>query len=79
MVYPHYLAPTPAMLVAQVNPELTETNLATGFTVAEGSLMHGSVGKPDDTACDFRTAHDVTLWPIQVTEAKYFSFAPTCR
>lgn len=76
MVYPHYLVPTPAMLVAQLNPELTETNLATGFTVPRGSLMHGSVGKADDTACDFRTAHDVTLWPIQVAEAKYFSFAP---
>jgi type VI secretion system protein ImpG len=76
MVYPHYVAPTPALLVAQINPELTETNLATGFTVPRGSLMHGMVGREDDTACDFRTAHDVTLWPIQVAEAKYFSFAP---
>jgi type VI secretion system protein ImpG len=76
MVYPHYVAPTPALLVAQINPELTETNLATGFTVPRGSLMHGMVGREDDTACDFRTAHDVTLWPMQVAEAKYFSFAP---
>jgi len=76
MVYPHYLAPTPAMLVAQLNPELTETNLATGFTVPRGSLMHGMVGGDDATACDFRTAHDVTLWPLQIVEAKYFSYAP---
>jgi type VI secretion system protein ImpG len=76
MVYPHYLAPTPAMLVAQINPELTETNLATGFTVPKGSLMHGVVAREEDTACDFRTAHEVTLWPIRVAEAKYFSFAP---
>jgi type VI secretion system protein ImpG len=76
MVYPHYLAPTPAMLVAQLNPELTETNLAGGFTVPRGSLMHGTTGSDDATACDFRTAHDVTLWPLQLVEGKYFSYAP---
>ncbi|MEO8627459.1 MAG: type VI secretion system baseplate subunit TssF [Betaproteobacteria bacterium] len=76
MVYPSYLAPGPAMLVAQLNPELTETNLATGVTVPRGSLMHGMMATEDTTACDFRTAHDVALWPLQVTEAKYFSYAP---
>jgi type VI secretion system protein ImpG len=76
MVYPHYLAPTPAMLVAQLNPELTETNLADGPTVPRGSLMHGIVATDDTTPCDFRTAHDVTLWPLRVVEAKYFSHAP---
>jgi type VI secretion system protein ImpG len=75
-VYPHYLAPTPAMLVAKIQPELTETNLAAGFPIPRGTLMHGMVGKEDDTASDFRTAHEVTLWPIEVAEAKYFSFAP---
>lgn len=76
MVYPHYLAPTPAMLVAQLNPELTETNLAGGYTVPRGSLMHATTPSDDSTPCDFRTAHDVTLWPLQVAEAKYFSYAP---
>jgi len=76
MVYPHYLAPTPAMLVAQLNPELTETNLAGGYTVPRGSLMHATTPSDDSTVCDFRTAHDVTLWPLQVVEAKYFSYAP---
>ena len=28
------------------------------------------------TACEFRTAHDVTLWPIEIASASYFSFAP---
>ena len=32
---------------------------------------------PDDaTACEFRTAHDVTLLPLEVVSASYFSFAP---
>jgi type VI secretion system protein ImpG len=32
---------------------------------------------PDDvTACEFRTAHDVTLWPIEIASANCFTFAP---
>ena len=30
----------------------------------------------DATACEFRTAQDVTLWPIEIVSASYFSFAP---
>src|SRR5262249_43408088 len=33
IVYPHYLAPTPSMLVAQMKPELSDSNLAPGVTV----------------------------------------------
>lgn len=76
MVYPHYLAPTPAMLLAQMHPDLGDTNLAKGFLVPRGSLMHGDVAKNDATPCDFVTAQDVTLWPLEIIEARYFSFAP---
>ena len=34
------------------------------------------MGSDDATACEFRTAHEVTLFPIQVTSASYFTFAP---
>ena len=76
IVYPHYLAPTPAMLVAQLKPELTDSNLATGVTVARGSALQGLLGKDDLTACEFRTAQDVTLYPLEVVSANYFSYAP---
>lgn len=76
IVYPNYLAPTPAMLIAQFQPQLTETNLAKGFTVPRGSAMRSQLGKGDLTACDFRIARDVTLWPIELVAAEYFSFAP---
>jgi type VI secretion system protein ImpG len=77
IIYPHYLAPTPSMLVAQIQPDKSEPGLATGSrTVPRGTAMH-SVLSPDDlTACEFRTAHDVTLWPIEITSASCFSFAP---
>src|SRR3982074_2787831 len=51
IVYPNYLAPPPAMLVAQFNPQLSETNLAEGFTILRGSSMSGQLGKNDSTAC----------------------------
>jgi len=76
VVYPHYLAPTPPMLVAQFRPDADDPNLANGFTVPRGSSMHGNMGADDATACEFRTAHDVTLWPVEVASASYFSFAP---
>jgi len=76
IVYPNYLAPTPAMLIAQFQPQLSETNLAEGFTIPHGSSMRGQLGKGDITACEFRTAHDVTLWPLELISAEYFSYAP---
>lgn len=76
IVYPNYLAPTPAMLVAQFEPLLDDTNLARGFTVPRGSALMSQSGKGDRTTCEFRSAQDVTLWPLELTSAEYFSFAP---
>src|SRR5437879_3986223 len=76
IIYPHYLAPTPSMLIAQLKPELTDSNLATGVNVPRGAALQGLLGKDDLTACEFRTAHEVTLWPLEVVAASYFSYAP---
>src|SRR4051812_33178610 len=75
-VYPHYLAPTPSMLVAQCTPDPNEPNLARGVTVPRGSTMQSILVGDDATACEFRVAQDVTLWPIEVVSASYFAFAP---
>jgi type VI secretion system protein ImpG len=75
-VYPHYLAPTPSMVVAQFAPDPNEPNLAGGFTIPRDSTMQGATGADDVTACEFRTAQDVRLWPLEVVSAAYFSYAP---
>ena len=75
-VYPHYLAPTPSMVVAQLIPDPNEPNLAGGFLVPRGSTMQGVAGADDPTACEFRTAQDVRLWPIEIVSASYFPYAP---
>jgi type VI secretion system protein ImpG len=70
-VYPHYLAPTPSMTIVQFKPDLREGSLAEGFTIKRGSALRSMIGKGDQTACDFRTSHDVTLYPIEVVAADY--------
>jgi type VI secretion system protein ImpG len=77
IIYPHYLAPTPSMLVAQLHPDKNEPGLASGSrAVPRGTSMQSVIAPDDVTACEFRTAHDVTLWPLEVVSASYFSFAP---
>ena len=76
IVYPHYLAPTPSMLVAQFTPDANDPSLAMGPTVRRGSILSGGLAADDATACDFRTAHDVRLWPVELVSASYFTSAP---
>ncbi|MFC3653425.1 type VI secretion system baseplate subunit TssF [Dyella humi] len=72
MIYPHYLAPVPSMAVVQLNPDSKESALATGYTVARNTALRSLIANDDRTACEYRTAHDVTLWPLELVEAKYF-------
>ncbi|MGH7343899.1 MAG: type VI secretion system baseplate subunit TssF [Candidatus Rokuibacteriota bacterium] len=75
-VYPHYLAPTPAMAIVQFTPAMTEGSLTTGFTVPRGTVLRGQIPRGEVTACQFRTAHALSLWPIELVEARYAPFAP---
>lgn len=76
IVHPGYLAPTPAMAVVQMQPQLSEGNLARGVVVPRGSAMLTQQRRGQDTACEFRTAQDVTLWPLEVTAVETFLHAP---
>lgn len=72
-VYPHYLSPVPAMAIVKfdVNPQAGAMN--DGFPIARGTKLRSILGKDDRTACEFRTAHEVTLWPIRIIEAQYYT------
>jgi len=76
IVYPNFLAPIPSMVIAQLRPLASETNLASGFLVPRGSGMKTLALRGEGTACEFRSAHDVTLWPLELVEARFFSYAP---
>ena len=74
---PHYLAPTPSMLVAQMHPDKDDPGLASGTrTVPRGTMLHSIVGPDDATACEFRTAHDVTLLPLEVVVGELLLVRP---
>jgi type VI secretion system protein ImpG len=73
LVYPHLLAPTPSMAVVQLQPDLSNPALRKGFVVARGSAMRSVLGKGDNTACEYRSGHDLTLWPLELVEARFFT------
>jgi len=75
MVYPQYLAPTPSMAVVQFKPDLREGALSEGFTIERGSALRTSLARGERTACEYRTAHDVTMWPIELQDVEYITHA----
>src|SRR5262249_43714626 len=79
MAYPHYLAPTPAMAITQFIPTMTEGALASGFLIPRATMLRGQIPPGEQTACQFRTAHDVTLWPIEIADARYPAPVPAPR
>ena len=54
-----------------MNPDLNEGDLAEGFLLPRGTALHSIIQKGDKTSCEFRTAHDVTLWPLELVEVEY--------
>ncbi len=75
ILYPQFLAPMPSMLISRLMPKAGDAALASGLKVARGSKLQSDAGRAGTTRCQFRTAHDVMLWPIEITGAEYFSHA----
>ncbi len=72
-VYPHYLAPTPSMTMLQFIPELEEPGLAQGFPIPRGTQVRSQIAKGDQTSCIYTMGHNVTLWPLKIIEAQYYT------
>jgi len=72
IVYPHYLTPTPAMAVVQLQP-LASGDFESGSTIPRNTALRSVLGKGEQTACEFRTAHEVSLWPLAIAEVEYIS------
>ena len=71
IIYPHFLAPTPSMMVAAFTPDPTQSTLEEGWKLARGTALRSRMTEGVQTPCVFRTAADLTLWPLKVTEAAY--------
>ncbi|MET0207718.1 MAG: type VI secretion system baseplate subunit TssF [Burkholderiaceae bacterium] len=76
VLYPNYLSPTPSMAVAQLHPSVKEGDFTRGFTVPRGTAFHAKVPAGEETPCEFRSSQDVTMWPIEIVEAKLTGAPP---
>ncbi|MDR2208887.1 MAG: type VI secretion system baseplate subunit TssF [Azoarcus sp.] len=69
VVYPHYLAPTPAMAIVQIplNPDADARATA---RLPRGSVLESGIVPGTSTPCSFVTAQDMEAWPLKIQEAK---------
>ena len=74
-IYPNFLAPVPSMLVARLGVDPADPNLIKGHVIPRGSALQSDLPRGQDTRCEFRSAHDVTLWPVELVSVQYFSYA----
>jgi len=72
-VYPQLLGPVPSMAIVEFSPD---DKLAGAFVLPRGSTITSHLGTDEDTRCEFRTAHELVLQPLKISDsekAKYFS------
>jgi type VI secretion system protein ImpG len=76
LVYPGYLAPTPAMGMARFEPSKSEGGSPDGYVLPRHSRLRARLPIHEQTACEFRTAHELTLWPLRLVEARLTAAPP---
>ncbi len=72
-VQPHYLAPTPSMCIAGFEPKEGDPVLIKGHAVPRGTPLIAAAGEQGGASVEFRTGHDVTLWPLKITQVEYLA------
>nr|WP_174624665.1 type VI secretion system baseplate subunit TssF [Candidatus Methylobacter favarea] len=79
MVYPHYLAPLPAMSVVQFNPDLKGGVTEEGFLLPRHTRLLSNSSVKGRAKCEFQTAHELKLWPLRLAEASYLPLGAAIR
>jgi type VI secretion system protein ImpG len=68
---PHLVAPTPSLAVVQLQPSRKQGTLTEGFTVPRGTALKANLGRGEQTACEYRTGHQLELWPLEITRVTH--------
>ena len=63
---PHLVTPLPSMTVVEFRADERQGSLGAGFLIPRGTALRATLAKPE-AICEYRTAHDLTLWPVEVT------------
>ncbi|MDU4093860.1 MAG: type VI secretion system baseplate subunit TssF [Pantoea sp.] len=70
MIAPGYLAPTPSMAIAELQPDSKKGDINRGFLVPRGTMMDSQLLKKNGITCSYTTAHDVTLLPLMIKQVE---------
>lgn len=71
IVYPHYLSPTPSMMVVELTPDPGQLNAVEGHAIPRHTNLRSRIGEGGETPCLYLTSHDLRVWPIEIVEAEY--------
>jgi type VI secretion system protein ImpG len=70
---PHYLAPTPSVMLAKVVPTFGDKALREGHPIARGGYLDAAYRLLDrHLACRYRLCSPITIWPFELVAAEYF-------
>jgi type VI secretion system protein ImpG len=72
-IQPHYLAPMPSICIAGFEPKEGDQILIKGHKVPRGTELVATATDQGNAPVPFRTGHDVTLWPLRISEVEYLS------
>ena len=71
---PHYLAPTPSVMMARIMPPYGDPALRDGWPIERGAYLDATYRERDrQVACRYRLTAGVKLWPLDIVGAEYFS------
>ncbi|GAA0509659.1 type VI secretion system baseplate subunit TssF [Tatumella terrea] len=73
---PNYNAPTPAMGVVRLYPDPDTGDLTRGYTLERESTFISQRLPESQTRCEFRNSQPVTLWPLEIADARLTSVPP---
>ena len=73
---PNYLAPTPSVMLARIAPPFGDPALREGWSMPRGSYLDALYRERDRrVACRFQLTAGIKLWPLEITQAEYFTTA----
>jgi type VI secretion system protein ImpG len=61
------------MTVVHMQPDYGDPDLAQGFKLPAQTVLRSGMASKAQTQCEYRTAHDVTMFPVKVVEAEYIA------
>lgn len=71
VVYPHSVRPIPSTSLVEFHLDREQGKMTSGLTIPRDTLLYS---RPvSGVPCKFRTCYDTTLWPLEVTAAKWLA------